>query len=66
MIMIGEESSIIEKGAVQEWSPVIHRSLMFQPQKKHYQYKTKIFCLGSNHLITDVRKPQFNFLRRTR
>ena len=66
--MIGEDHlHIIEKGAVQEQSLVVHRTLMFQPQKKHYQYKPKTFCLkDSNHLIVDVQKPKyFVFLRKT-
>ena len=33
---------IIEKGTVQEYSLVVHRTLAFQPQKKH-QYKPKLF-----------------------
>ena len=46
MIMIGKDHlNIKEKREVQEQSPVVHRTLMFQPQKKHYQYKPKTFCL---------------------
>ena len=41
--MIGEDHLyLIEKGAAQEQSLVVHLALMFQPQKKHYQYKPKL------------------------
>ena len=44
--MIGEDNiHIIEKGVVQELTLVIYLTLMFQTQKKHYQYKAKVFCL---------------------
>ena len=45
LIIIGEDYlHIIEKGAVQEYSLMVHRTLMFQPHKKH-QYNPKTFCL---------------------
>ena len=44
--MTGEDHlHITKKGAVQEKSLMVHRTLMFQSQAKHYQYKPKIFCL---------------------
>ena len=43
MITIGEDHlHLIEKGAAQEYSVVVHRTLMFLSQKEHYQYKPKI------------------------
>ena len=44
--MIGEDHlHTIQKRAVQEYSPVAHRTLIFQSQKKHYQYKPKTVSL---------------------
>ena len=43
--MTGEDHFHITEGAAQEESLVIHHTLMFQSQKKHYQYKPNIFCL---------------------
>ena len=44
--MIGEDHlRILEKGALQEQSLVVHRTLMSQSQNKHYQYKPKTFFL---------------------
>ena len=44
--MIGEDHlHTIQKRAVQEYSPMAHRTLIFQSQKKHYQYKPKTVSL---------------------
>ena len=46
------------KGAVQEWSPMVHYVLMFQPKKrKVFDKNLKLFIRGikdSKYLITDV------------
>ena len=58
--MIGEDHlHIIEKGVVQEDSLVIHHTLMFQPQKKNYQYKPKTLCLKDRSVEWLVLNPDW-------
>ena len=57
--MIGEDHlHTTEKGAIQEKSLVAHRTLMFQPQKKHYQYNSKPFCLKDRTQTIQIRMPR--------
>ena len=54
---------IIQKVAVYAYSLVAYCTLMFQPQKNHYQYKPKVFCLRERllkpQLSTEVQKPKY-------
>ena len=66
LIMIGEDHLyLIEKGAAQEQSLVVHHALMFQPQKKHYQYKPKLsaWMIGLKIWLQMSGKKLFHFFK---
>ena len=66
-MMTGENHlHIIEKGAVQKYSNLVHGPSMFQHQKKQYQCRPKVFCLRDRTQIIQLHmsgKRNMSFLQ---